>query len=199
MMKMTIVNKLGIAYLLLILIFTFSGFMSINRLTSIEKNIREITEVHAPSTEVAMEMEINLIGTGFGFLGYLHDHDPEHLERLKKDKADFTEFLAIYHDLAGTQEAKELDRKMDVAYEEFKSLSDELIQLEDQQSTKISSFEQILFKIDEILDEKIQASVTPDEPYGQQKLQAAMELEINTNGIAKGLASYFLINLCQIF
>ncbi len=199
MMKMTIVNKLGIAFLLLILIFTFSGFMSINRLTSIEKNIREITEVHVPSTEAAMEMEINLIGTGFGLLGYLHDHDPEHLERLKKDKADFTEFLAIYHDLAGTQEAKELDRKMDVAYEEFKSLSDELIQLEDQQSTKISSFEQILFKIDEILDEKIQASVTPDEPYGQQKLQAAMELEINTNGIAKGLASYFLINLCQIF
>ena len=38
----------------------------------------------APDSEAASaaayEMEINLIGTGFGLLGYLHDHDPLHLE-----------------------------------------------------------------------------------------------------------------------
>ena len=38
-------------------------------------------------------MEINLIGTGFGLLGYLHDHDPLHLERIRDDAEDFARHL----------------------------------------------------------------------------------------------------------
>lgn len=135
-------------------------------------------------------MEINAIGTGFGLLGYLHDRDPVHLERIQKDEENFERFQTRYHELAETERDKALGVKVDQSYDEFRALAAELIKVEDDQDRKMGSLLNNLEKIDELLDEKIQAAITPDDPRAYEKLHAALEMEINTNGIAKGLGNF---------
>ena len=48
-----------------------------------------------------------------------------------------------------------------------------------------------------ILDEKIQASVQVGDPEVIDKMRAAMEMEININGIAKGLAKFLMTHQSQ--
>ena len=49
-------------------------------------------------------------------------------------------------------------------------------------------------KMDDLLDEKIQASVKPDIPDAYRKLEAVMELEINVNGLSKRLSEHLESN-----
>ena len=189
-MRITITLRLALAFTLLILLLAISGYVSINSFNKLDQNIKNITEIQVPSSEAAMEMEINLIGSGFGLLGYLGDHDQKHLERIQKDHLDFKKFSRVFSDLADTQEAHLLDDEIEAIYQEFILLMNDLINLEDQQTVMILNFESTLDIIDDILDEKIQLSIDMDKPYAQQQVQATMELEININGIAKGLGSY---------
>ena len=99
-MKLTVVAKLGIGIGTLLVLILISGLVSLWQNEFIESKIREITEVEEPTSAAAFEMEINLLGTGFALVAYLHDHDPAHLERIAKDEADFEHFQRRYHELA---------------------------------------------------------------------------------------------------
>ena len=47
-----------------------------------------------------------------------------------------------------------------------------------------------LDRMDDLLDNKIQASIKPEDPRAYAKLEAVLEMEISTNGIAKGLGNF---------
>ncbi len=74
-MRLNISTKLWLGFGVVLLVLAISGAVSIVQLGGIGGSLREITEVEEPTSEAAYEMEINLIGTGFGVLLYLEDHD----------------------------------------------------------------------------------------------------------------------------
>jgi len=189
-MKLTVVRKLGIGIGTLLVLILFLGLVSLWQTQFIESKIREITEVEEPTSVAAFEMEINLIGTGFAVVAYLHDHDPIHLQRIAKDEADFEYFQRRYHELAESEEGKALGRKVDAGYTKFKFIADELIAIEDEQTRAMDIFGQNLVEIDELLDDYVQVSIKPDDPKAYEKMHAALEMEINVNGIAKGLGNF---------
>ncbi|MCI0778855.1 MAG: hypothetical protein J4N32_02460, partial [Chloroflexi bacterium] len=69
-------------------------------------------------------------------------------------------------------------------------MADELIALEDKQTAKMDLVLANFDRLDEIIDEQIQASLQTGAPGNDMKLHAAYEMEINTNGIAKGLGNF---------
>lgn len=194
MKKMTIGKKLGLGFGFVILIFAISGLVTITQIRNIGKNLDEIIQVEEPTSAATYEMEINLIGTGFGVLGYLEDRDPKHLERIKSDVDDFGKYQKKYSELAETEKGKELGVELNKEYDKFKNLAYKIIELEDEQDKKIVTLLKTHDEMDNLLDEKIQISIKPGEPQAYKKMQAAMEMEINVNGIAKGLGEYLRVH-----
>jgi len=189
-MRLTIKSKLTWVIGILLGLFGLFGLFSYLQILNINSKVREITEIAEPTSAAAYEMEINLIGTGFGLLGYLYDHDPKHLERIVKDEIDFETFQAKYHELAETAQGKEWGVKVDLGYEKFRDLAEVLVAIEDRQTQKMEDLLANLNRIDDLLDDSIQAAIQPNEPQAYQKLHAALDMEININGIAKGLGNY---------
>ena len=67
-----------------------------------------------------------------------------------------------------------------------------MVKLKDQQTSKKEEVSGKFLGIDAILDEKIQASVQAGDPQAIEKMRTAMEMGININGIAKGLAKFLM-------
>jgi len=189
-MRITVASKLAISFGLLILIILTSGSIVFIQLGVIESKLNDIVNRATPISDAAYEMEINLIGTGFGLLGYLEDRDPEHLNRIREDIAEFQAFHQIHKDLAETIESKDFSVQIGAQFDQFNHLANSIVLLENEQDSKVTTLYSNLAVMDDLLDEKIQAAISPGSPGAYKKLEAAMELEINTNGIAKGLGEY---------
>ncbi len=189
-MKMTLMKKLSLSFGIVLVLWAISGIVNFIQLRKIERNISEITEVVEPTDDAAMEMEINLIGTGFGLLGYLLDRDPEHLKRIKGDSEDFREYQKKYHELAETEKKKAMGAKIDEGYDQFKKIAEKLVKMADEQHKKINVLLKNFSQMDDILDERLQPLVNRDDPQAWEKMQSLMEFEININGIAKGLGNF---------
>jgi HAMP domain-containing protein len=189
-MKFTVGRKLAVSFGIVLFIMVLSGFIVMTQLGSIKTNLNEIVNVASPTSGAAYEMEINLIGTGFGLLGYLEDRDPEHLDRIKGDIKDFQEYQKIYNDLSTTIKSKELSVQINDMFDRYIKLAYIIINLEDEQDQKVIKLFSNHSRMDDILDDKIQAVVISDKSGSRDKLVAVMELEINVNGIAKGLGEY---------
>ena len=69
-MKLTLMKKLSLSFGIVLVIWVISGIVNFSQLRKIERNISKITEIEEPTDDAAMEMEINLLGTGFGLLGH---------------------------------------------------------------------------------------------------------------------------------
>ncbi|MCH9023398.1 MAG: hypothetical protein IID32_11650 [Planctomycetes bacterium] len=106
-MQLIIKKRLTWVIGILLGLFGLFGLLGYLQILTINSKIGEITEIEEPTSAAAYEMEINLIGTGFGLLGYLYDHDPQHLERIVKDEIVFEPFQEKYHELAETPKGKD--------------------------------------------------------------------------------------------
>ena len=82
-MRITIRKTLGIVVGGLLLLMVLVAVGSYLQLRLIEGKLAKIVDEEEPQSAAAYELEINLIGTGFAVLGYLHDHDPQHLDRIR--------------------------------------------------------------------------------------------------------------------
>jgi methyl-accepting chemotaxis protein len=193
-MKMTIGKKLGLGFGIVLLIFAISGLVSVVLLRGISSRVDEVINVQEPISAAAYEMEINLIGTGFGLLGYLEDRDPKHLDRIRDDIDDFATYQKQYSNLEQKDKVEDVGLKLNKKYDDFKTLAYKLIGLEDDQDMKVITLFKNHEEMDNLLDDKIQVSIDPNGPRAYEKMQAAMEMEINVNGIAKGLGEYLRVH-----
>ena len=196
-MHITIRTKLGIVVFSLLLLMVLVAVGSYLQLRLIEGKLAKIVDEEEPQSAAAYELEINLIGTGFAVLGYLHDRDQQHLDRIREDAAEFRSYLEDYGRMAETEAEFSFHSTVGQGYDRFVSLAWEMVKLEDEQRTKHEEVSGKFLAIDAILDEKIQASVQVGDPEVIDKMRAAMEMEININGIAKGLAKFLMTHQSQ--
>ena len=196
-MHLTIRRKLGIVVFSLLLLMVLVAVGSYLQLRLVEGKLAKIVDEEEPQSAAAYELEINLIGTGFAVLGYLHDRDPQHLDRIREDEAEFRSYLEEYGRLAETEAEFSFRSAVGQGYDRFVSLAWEMVELEDQQTSKKEEVSGKFLGIDVILDEKIQASVQAGDPQAMEKMRTAMEMEININSIAKGLAKLLMTHQSQ--
>ena len=189
-MNLTIGKKLAFGIGIVLGVFCLFGAIIFSHTQTIAEKIREIAEVDEPASSAAYEMEINMIGIGFGVLAYLNDRDRRHLDRIEKDKADFLKFLSLYEQLDPHEPGKLLLEKAKQGFTRYTALAEELIGIEDRQSEFLEMFAMLLGDMDDLLDEKIQTSAKKDTEQAQEKLSAVLEMEINAYEIAKNVTNY---------
>jgi PAS domain S-box-containing protein len=188
--QLTIRMKLGIGLGVLLGLLLIIGWVSYSQLQVVARRMREVTEIQEPVSTAAQEMEINLVETGFALLGYLHDRDSIHLERIRDAASDFAAFQKEYYRLAETAKGRELGSQVAKDYARFREIAGQLIGVEDLQKQKMQQFLQDLDALDGLLDEKIQASVQLHGPQALEKLRAVLEMEVHATGIAKGVGNF---------
>ena len=187
MPRLTVSAKLAIAIgipLLLLLIIAVFSFVQFRH---IESGLENIVEVEEPISAAAYEIEINTLGSGFAVLGYVHDRDPVHLKRMQKDFDDLRRAHQRFNELADTDQQHEQARQLDQLFGIYQQHAQRLVDDADTQAERFQQFGQALDEIDEILDERLQPSIKDDDPQALAKLRTTMELEVNANGIAKGV------------
>lgn len=177
-----------------IAIFLVIGLLTISMIINIRTHMETIIHQKGPAAEAAYEMEINLIGTGFGLLGYVEDHDPKHLERIKKDIADFKRYHKQFIEMEDSETVRQASVSLQENFDSYVKLAYEIVAVKDIQSKDMLTLLANKKKMDDLLDEKIQASVKPDTPDAYKKLEAVMELEINVNGLSKRLSEHLESN-----
>ena len=109
--KLTVSRKLWLGFGVPLLLLIGGGVVLERSIRTIDANLKEITEFEEPKRAAALEMETNVIGTGFAVLRYLDDRDPAQLARIEDDAADFAHFQQPYHDLTrGANNEADLNR-----------------------------------------------------------------------------------------
>lgn len=191
-MRMTIRKKVGIgvgALALLLPTVTLSSFLAMRHVSDI---VAQIVERRNPQTTAAYEMEINLYEISSAVLGYLHDRDPGHLDRLRQDEAHLETFQATYmrHSDAGPEE--DIGRTTGQEFRGYQALAWGLVKDSDDLVARMHALTQQIHTLDGILDDRIQALIPHDDPQRSEKARAAMEMEINANGMAKYLAMFLM-------
>jgi diguanylate cyclase (GGDEF)-like protein/PAS domain S-box-containing protein len=195
-MRFTIGKKLTLGIGVLLALFVAMGLIAYTETGVIGTKIREITGKEEPTNAAAYEMEINLVGTGFSVLSYMHNRNSAHLESIKQDQQDFENYRNLYGTFIESSKEKTLGVRLDEGYTEFQATADELIQIEDEQTEKMSALLANLDQMDTLVDQ-ITSSVSPSSPGAYAKLESALQMEISTNGIAKALGNYLRTHQTQ--
>jgi hypothetical protein len=104
--KRSIILILGLTIIVsadfLTMLIIYRGIAVLNRSWQVVRHVEE------PTSAAAYEMEINVLGTGFGVLKYLDTRDPRYRDRVEDDTGDFARFHAQYLSLADSEKDEEL-------------------------------------------------------------------------------------------
>ncbi|MDI6800172.1 MAG: GAF domain-containing protein [Actinomycetota bacterium] len=185
-MNVSIKNRLTITIGLMLALLMLVGMISFGQLVAINNRLEVMANQEEPTSQAAYEMEINLIRMGFAILGYLHDHDELHLDRIAEDKREFKEFQADYGKLAETELEKQLGARVKAGYQDFVELGHSLIEVEKSQQENLDKLAVNQQKMDDILDEGME----PTAKQSAAKSYASGELEINAYEIAATVGNY---------
>ena len=158
-MKMTLARNLWFGFGTLILMTAVMALVILINVRSVDRSLTEMTTVEVPLSAAAYEMEINAIGTGMGVLKYLETGDPQHRARVEKDEADFERFKAEYDSLAVTPAEKAMGAQVGRLYTQYRALGENLLSAKDVQENLFVRVSNNFEKLDEILDEQIQANM----------------------------------------
>jgi len=191
---MKIKNKLRLVICILLTLFVVLGIVSYMYIIKIHKDLASIINVEVPSSAASFEMEINLEEIGVALFEYLNQHNDDSLLRIKKDEKHFEFFLNQYLKLAISTREKKLAGKINKTYILYKNLTTRLIHIEDGLRKYVGVINENFEEMDNIIDDNIQIFLKSKLPLIDEKMHVSMELEININGIAKGLAKYLISN-----
>lgn len=189
-MRLTVKKKIGAGVLALFLMIVLIGVFSLVQMRRILSHLYKISNIENLERQAAFEMEINMLEVNANVISYIRDHDPQHLEKIKKDASQFKAALEAYRRHAEDQEEEDFASQLEENWNNFHNLAWKLIEIENRQTIRLESLTANFLKMDNILDDEIQASLKPGSYTDHQKIDAAMEMEININGIGKHLAKY---------
>ena len=135
-------------------------------------------------------MQIDVARTAYALDQYLHAPDPLQLERLGATRAELERLHAEYRAAARTDTQRVAADQLAAVHVRYLALAEELVGLADRQAATLARYHQRLDAIATLLDERIQPLATPADARAYEKLGAVLELEINVNGLAKGVGGF---------
>ena len=139
--------------------------------------VDQILTVEEPMNVAAQELEINVLGAGLAVLRYLETGDPVHRARVDKDEADFARFKADFDRLAKGEPEQGLGKRVDLLHRRFGEIGRTLMELRDRRAAMHDQLAAGFDTIDEILDERIQASLDPNTPGAETKFKLSSDIE----------------------
>lgn len=189
-MKITIEKKLWGMTLLMILFLIVIGISAYFNVKRIDHTLQNIIDNEMIQRENFYEMEIQINRIGIGVLGFLLDEGTEHLDRVKNGRADFSVAWEKYQKLCTTDLGRELGQKVKTEFDKIISMAGHLLEAKKRQSQLLHQLFNDYASMDKIIDGDIQAANKKNDPQYTQKMESFLEMEININGVIKGLNGF---------
>lgn len=181
---------LSIGFLAILLTLLVLGLALDHNHRAVGGLVGRIITIEEPTSAAAYEMEINIIGAGSAVVKYMATGDPQHRERVKKDQEDFHRFKLQYDRLTETAPEKELGRQIDALYERYRAVGDTLMDARDQQAALGACVAEAFARIDEIIDDQIQASMELTQADHHAKFQESASIEGDVAEVGTWLGNY---------
>jgi methyl-accepting chemotaxis protein len=189
-MRLTVGRKLAMGVAMLLGLMALVGVLSYEQTLAVSGQVAVVTGEQEPTSRAALEMETAMTGVSTNVLGYLYNREPEYLSRMEVRRARFEAALAQYRAVVSSAPLKEAGEKLAQGFEQVLQLGQELVKKSDAQHKELETFFEVLAQVDKLLDDKLEAGLLPDDPHLKEKLMAAMEAEINVNGLGKNLVIF---------
>lgn len=191
-MNLTIGNKLFAIVGILLVLFLALGITAFVQIRTINGQIEQIVEVEEPTSSAAYEMDINLLRIMVGVLGYLEDANQDFLDHIESGKSDFRKYQSDYATLAESDKGKSLGSQALSMFNQMEDMIDELTSNKDMQDSKFRTLLDNTKEVNNILDDKIQSSISITDPEAAEKSRMAMELEINIVEMETNVSHFLL-------
>lgn len=189
---MKIGTKLGLGTGTLLILGLVIGTVSYFQNASVHEKLDELTSVREPVNMAAHDLKKRVFEATSATLGYFMTGDTTLRSALQQSRSEFTQLqdtLLLLLDTAGEGlTATGLIEGMT----RFYALAGTQIDLRDRQTLQMQQLLVDLDAIDELLKNRIQASVRADDPIAYRRLQVALEMQIQTNAMMKALGNYLL-------
>jgi signal transduction histidine kinase len=189
-MRFTVRRKIIIGVAIIVALGAISLFIVYRGLSALHTNLRELSDLEGPTVEAAYEMEINLVELVAQVLRYLESRDPQDLARIENDRRDFERFHAQYVRLGRSPRTQDLAKRVKRLYDEFVTVSDEMIANRDAESLRFAEVMRKIEEIDDVLDARLENRVDRSAAGALEKLVDAIDLEADVAEVGIWLANY---------
>ena len=189
-MKLSIGKKLTLLIGILLFLGLVLGIAAYNGVGTINTELKQVINVEQPTSAVAYEMDLHLLRTGFSVLGYLQDQEQSHLSRIQDARANFERLHQEYVQLAETDRGQSLGAQAEELFGQFEVMANRMIAVHDHQRQLFEQFHDKHDRLDALIDDQLQAMIETQNAQDYQKLEAALEMEINVHEISGEVGHY---------
>ncbi len=183
-------TKLGIGIGVLLALCIVIGLVSYTQTGIVRRKIEEITKVREPANSAVYALENNLVETAFATLGYLSTGDTAMLATLKRQRNEIP--LAEQRFSSAADSGQGSRERINREFQQLLDGAAEQIRLRDEQAGALEQLFQSLDSIDELLAERIQASVSVNDPVAYRRLQAVLEMRVHVTAMTRGVVNFLL-------
>jgi methyl-accepting chemotaxis protein len=188
-MKLTIGNKLAIGIGVLLAQIAAVGFLAAFYVRGIHGSLAQVVQVDHPAIVAALDVEANLAGIGASVYGYVRERDPDHVERIKARRAALDEALAVLRALPLDDDGRRLVDELTTRSAGLSEKVERVLAEFAEREAALDRFEVARHELDLLIDLRIEAPLADVEGLSA-KLRAAMEVEINVNGVGKAVGAF---------
>jgi signal transduction histidine kinase len=188
----TIGTKLGSGIGILLLLCIIIGLVSYTQTREVREKLGEVTQVKEPLNSAVYGLENNVVETAFAALGHSATGDKKFREALEWSTRRFEENRGRYIEVMGlSQQARPGAALLD-GLVRFHSMAAEHVHLKDRLTARMDTLLGTMETLERLLTDRIQASVTVNDPIAYRRLQVVLEMQIQVNAITKSLGNYLL-------
>ena len=192
-MRLSINKKISLGIAFLVLLSLLTTLVIYRTFLAVQRSYDITTLIEGISNDAAYEMEINVVETGIGVLHYLETGTASLREKITKDSADFARFLKQYTDSAEDEPELALGHSIERLYQEYHALGQTLMDTKDQQEAAFVRLSTLFAQIDELVDERIQPSLSLRGATAHRETLAVQELETDVAEIGTWLGNYLRV------
>jgi PAS domain S-box-containing protein len=183
-------TKLGIGNGVLVALCVAIGLVSYRQTRVVRQKVEEVTKVREPANSAMHALQNNLTESAFSTLAYLSTGDSVLLESFRGNQKQIREIQTEFRVVEGKGDKDSIGEKLQHGLSRTETIAENQIRVRDQQNRTMKSLLQDLDAIDGLLTERIQASLSRDNPVAYRRLQSVLEMKVNVNAITKGLGTF---------
>jgi signal transduction histidine kinase len=188
----TIGTKLGLGIGILLMLCVIIGLVSYTQTREVRQKLGEVTQVREPLNSAVYGLENNVVETAFAALGHSATGDRKFREALESSTRRFAENSGRYGEILRLGQEAGSGAALADGLVRFQSMAAEHVHLKDRLTEHLDTLLATMEKLERLLTDRIQASVTVNDPIAYRRLQVVLEMQIQVNAITKGLGNFLL-------
>ncbi len=188
----TIGTRLALGIGVLLGLCLVIGIVSYTETRVVRAKVEEMTQVREPLNTTVVALQRNLVETAFTTLGYVSTGDTALLSAFYRNRGQLSRNEKEYRALSDSSNQGSVKVRLTAGIESFQSLAADQITLRDIQARKVAELLADVDRINALMTEHIQASISADDPVAFRRLQAALEMKVGAIALTKALWNYVL-------